>query len=305
MLTPHKLILNYCMNFKPSDLSSERVVDGSRINKKVEIKASYINRLKVVTAISFALIVILMVTIFQLSQRNEKHEAENARLSARVTALQMQMENEAAKLDLISAEKDSTSNKALTYIEGIQSKLSKINSYLAKRGLHGISFKTVKTAKAKDKTNGYVQLYKKYNRYLDKLVDNIALMPMGYPRVSDFTSLFGNRNNPFNNEGGEFHPGLDFKGKTGDPVKCTASGKVVFSGRAGGYGKCVRIRHTDNLETWYGHLSRITVKEGEQVIVGQLIGKVGSTGRSTGPHLHYEVRRNGKAVNPKQYLSLN
>jgi murein DD-endopeptidase MepM/ murein hydrolase activator NlpD len=294
------------MNFKPSDLSSERVVDGNRLNKKVQIKASYINRLKAVTAICFALIVTLMVTVFQLRERNDKHEAENARLNARVTALQTQIDNEAAKLDLISAEKDSTSNKALTYIEGIQSKLGKINNYLAKRGLHGISFKTVKTtAKAKNKENGYVQLYKKYNRYLDKLVENIALMPMGYPRVSDFTSLFGQRNNPFNNEGGEFHPGLDFKGKTGDPVKCTASGRVIFTGRAGGYGNCVRIRHTNNLETWYGHLSRITVKEGQQVMLGQLIGKVGSTGRSTGPHLHYEVRRNGKAVNPKQYLSLN
>jgi murein DD-endopeptidase MepM/ murein hydrolase activator NlpD len=293
------------MNFKPSDLSRERVVYGNRPNKKVEIKAAYINRLKIITAISFALIVTLMVTIFQLRERNDKHEAENARLNARVAALQTQIDNEAAKLDLISAEKDSTSNKALTYIEGIQSKLSKINNYLSKRGLHGISFKTVKATKTKNKENGYVQLYKKYNRYLDKLVDNIALMPMGYPRVSDFTSLFGHRNNPFNSEGGEFHPGLDFKGNTGDPVKSTASGRVIFTGRAGGYGNCVRIRHTNNLETWYGHLSRITVKEGEQVMVGQLIGKVGSTGRSTGPHLHYEVRRNGKAVNPKQYLSLN
>ena len=294
------------MNFKSSNLSSERVVDESRLHKKVQIKASYINRLKVITALCFTLIVTLMVTVFQLRERNDKHEAENARLNARVAALQTQIDNEAAKLDLISAEKDSTSNKALTYIEGIQSKLGQINNYLAKRGLHGISFKTVKTAaKAKNKENGYVQLYKKYNRYLDKLVDNIALMPMGYPRVSDFTSLFGHRNDPFSNEGGEFHPGLDFKGKTGDPVKCTASGRVIFTGRAGGYGNCVRIRHTNNLETWYGHLSRITVKEGQQVIVGQLIGKVGSTGRSTGPHLHYEVRRDGKAVNPKQYLSLN
>lgn len=294
------------MNFKSSNLSNERVVDGSRLNKKVQIKSSNINRLKAVTAICFALIVTLMVTIFQLRERNDKHEAENARLNAKVAALQTQIDNEAAKLDLISAEKDSTSNKALTYIEGIQSKLSKINNYLTKRGLNGISFKTVKTAaKSKNKENGYVQLYKKYNCYLDKLVDNIALMPMGYPRVSDFTSLFGQRNNPFNSEGGEFHPGLDFKGKTGDPVKCTASGRVIFTGRAGGYGNCVRIRHTNNIETWYGHLSRITVKEGEQVMVGQLIGKVGSTGRSTGPHLHYEVRCNGKAVNPKQYLSLN
>lgn len=295
------------MNFKQTDLSRESIVAQQVSGKKLESKSSYIKRLKAVIAISFALIITLMVTVFQLNERAGLQAEENQRLSAKVSALQTQINNEAAKMDLISAEKDSTSHKALTYIEGIQNKLSQINNYLSKRGLRGISFKTVKTEAGKqaNKQNAYVQLYKRYNRYLDKLVDNIAIMPMGYPRVSDFTSYFGYRNNPFNFDRSEFHPGLDFKGKTGDPVKCTASGKVVFSGRAGGYGNCVRIRHANNLETWYGHLSRISVREGQRVSVGELIGKVGSTGRSTGPHLHYEVRRNGKAVNPKQYLSLN
>jgi murein DD-endopeptidase MepM/ murein hydrolase activator NlpD len=129
---------------------------------------------------------------------------------------------------------------------------------------------------------------------------------MGYPRAANFTSFFGYRGNPFDFGGrNEFHPGLDFKGKVGDPVKCTASGKVIFTGKAGGYGNCVRIQHLGNIETWYGHLSRINVHEGQHVTVGDVIGKVGSTGRSTGPHLHYEVRRNGKPVNPVQYLTLN
>jgi len=295
------------MNLKYTDLSRERFVDSRQSGSRaLPGKTSYINRLKAVTAISFTLIIALLVTVFQLNKRSAIQAAENNRLNARVISLQTQIEENATKLDLVSAETDSTSNKALTYIESIQAKLSTINHYLSKRGLHGISFKTVKTAaNNKDNKSSYVQLYKKYNRYLDELVDNIAIMPMGYPRVSDFTSLFGKRTNPFSSEGGEFHPGLDFRGKMGDPVKCTASGKVIFTGRAGGYGNCVRIRHTNSIETWYGHLSRITVREGQKVMVGQLIGKVGSTGRSTGPHLHYEVRRNGKAVNPKQYLSLN
>ncbi|QJD98310.1 M23 family metallopeptidase [Mucilaginibacter robiniae] len=128
---------------------------------------------------------------------------------------------------------------------------------------------------------------------------------MGYPRISAFTSFFGYRGNPFEFGRNEFHPGLDFRGNVGDPVKCTAKGRVIFTGRAGGYGNCVRIKHIDNIETWYGHLSHINVREGQEVSVGDIIGKVGSTGRSTGPHLHYEVRRNGKPVNPKEYLSLN
>lgn len=294
------------MNFKQRDLGRESVVKGYQIgNNKLESKASYIKRLKAVAAVAFLMIIVLAVTVFQLNEKARLQAAENSRLNAQVTALQTQINDEAAKLDLISAENDSTSNKALTYIEGIQLKLSKINTYLKKRGLHNIAFRTVKTDRINNDKEAHVTLYKKYNRYLDKMVESIATMPMGYPRISDFTSLFGRRNNPFGDEGGEFHPGLDFRGRTGDPVQCTASGKVIFTGRAGGYGNCVRIRHTNNLETWYGHLSRITVREGQKVTVGQLIGKVGSTGRSTGPHLHYEVRRNGKAVNPKQYLTFN
>jgi murein DD-endopeptidase MepM/ murein hydrolase activator NlpD len=295
------------MNFKPSDLIGGRVVGNRDINaRKLEIKASYINRLKAVTAVSFIAIVTLIVTVFQLTERARLQAAENNRLNAKVSALQSQISDEAAKMDLISAEKDSTSSKALSYIESIQNKLSKINNYLNKRGLRGISFKAIKTAKAtKNDPDGHVKLYKKYDRYLDQMVDHIAMIPMGYPRMSDFTSYFGYRSNPFGDGRNEFHPGLDFRGSKGDPVRCTASGKVIFSGRAGGYGNCVRIRHANNIETWYGHLSRITVREGQHVAVGQLVGKVGSTGRSTGPHLHYEVRRNGKAVNPKQYLSLN
>ena len=295
------------MNLKHTNLSKTAILDKRNFSTRAKkVKAFYLTRMKAITAVCFAMIVALLVTVFQLRQHSQAQIAENNRLSAQLAALQNQISDKEARLDLITSSNDSTSNKALTYIESIQSKLGKINSYLSKRGLRGISFKVSKAAAKKaNEKNGYVNLYSKYNRYLDKLVDNIAEMPMGYPRVSDLTSYFGSRSNPFSNEGGEFHPGLDFRGKKGDPVKCTATGKVVFAGRAGGYGNCVRIRHSSTIETWYGHLSRITVREGQQVMVGQLIGKVGSTGRSTGPHLHYEVRRNGKAVNPKQYLSLN
>ena len=101
------------------------------------------------------------------------------------------------------------------------------------------------------------------------------------------------------------HSGIDFKGEKGDEAKCTANGRVESAGWYGGYGNCVRIMHANNIETLYGHLSRITVKVGQEVTAGQKIGEVGSTGRSTGTHLHYEIRKNGKPVNPVSYLSLN
>jgi murein DD-endopeptidase MepM/ murein hydrolase activator NlpD len=89
----------------------------------------------------------------------------------------------------------------------------------------------------------------------------------------------------------------------GDPVKCTANGKVSLAGYNGGYGNCIVIDHGYNLQTLYGHLSKVNVKIGDEVKIGQSIGEVGSTGRSTGPHLHYEVHFKGEKVNPELYLN--
>jgi murein DD-endopeptidase MepM/ murein hydrolase activator NlpD len=98
------------------------------------------------------------------------------------------------------------------------------------------------------------------------------------------------------------HTGLDFRAQTGDPVRATANGKVVSSGWSGSYGRMVEIDHGNGLSTRYGHLSEINVKVGDYVKIGQVIGEVGSTGRSTGPHLHYETRIDGEAVDPQKFL---
>jgi murein DD-endopeptidase MepM/ murein hydrolase activator NlpD len=269
----------------------------------VQVKAKHFNSLKLVVAAVFIMVMVLMTAIFRLNSVAVKQSQENSRLQSQIAALQSQLDKENEEALLINAEKEGSRSKAVGYITDIQSKLKRINEYMNKRGLRGLSFKKLNISNNKPVND--TKLYSDFNKYLDKLVNNIAYMPMGYPRLSSFTSFFGYRNNPFDFGGGEFHPGIDFRGHSGDPVKCTASGRVIFAGRAGGYGNCVRIKHPNNLETWYGHLSKIKVKEGQRVTVGDLIGKVGSTGRSTGPHLHYEIRKNGKPVNPKQYLSLN
>ena len=98
------------------------------------------------------------------------------------------------------------------------------------------------------------------------------------------------------------HTGLDFRGEIGDPVRATATGKVTIAGWSGGYGKMVEIDHGNGFATRYGHLSEILVKVGQTVQIGQTIGLVGSTGRSTGPHLHYETRIDGEAVDPQKFL---
>ncbi len=118
-----------------------------------------------------------------------------------------------------------------------------------------------------------------------------------------FTSLFGVRGNPFGGGGGEMHPGLDLAAPIGTPVYATADGLV---GRAeptyGGYGNLIQLEHGKGIETRYGHLSQILVHQGQRVHRGDLIALMGSTGRSTGSHLHYEVRIDGRAVNPMPFL---
>jgi len=116
------------------------------------------------------------------------------------------------------------------------------------------------------------------------------------------TSRFGQRRDPFNGKAA-FHGGIDYKAKTGTPVGAAADGTVIKAGRMGGYGKIVEIKHRNGYITRYAHLSRINVKVGDRIASGQRVGKVGSTGRSTGPHLHFEIRRRGKPVNPSPFMS--
>src|SRR5258708_40275058 len=98
------------------------------------------------------------------------------------------------------------------------------------------------------------------------------------------------------------HAGIDLRGEFGEPVRATATGRVSIAGREGGYGNMVEITHGNGLATRYGHLSQIDVKMGQGVRIGEVIGRIGSTGRSTGPHLHYETRINGEAVAPQKFL---
>jgi murein DD-endopeptidase MepM/ murein hydrolase activator NlpD len=117
----------------------------------------------------------------------------------------------------------------------------------------------------------------------------------------DLSSTFGVRIDPFLHIAA-MHTGLDFRGDTGDPIHATAAGTVVSAGWSGGYGRMVEIDHGNGLSTRYGHLSQIDVKVGDEIRIGQVIGRMGSTGRSTGPHLHYETRIDGDAVDPQKFL---
>jgi len=128
-----------------------------------------------------------------------------------------------------------------------------------------------------------------------------ASIPSGRPSAGYITSGFGTRADPFSG-GRAHHLGIDFDANTGDPVRAAADGVVSFVGVKSGYGNVVEIDHGNGYSTLYGHNSRLVAKVGDLVRVGQQIAKAGSTGRSTGPHVHFEVHVNGRPVNPRPFL---
>lgn len=137
------------------------------------------------------------------------------------------------------------------------------------------------------------------NRYAAEL----TTVPVRKPVIGevDMSSPFGMRMDPFL-KGPAIHTGIDIRGELGDPVRVTANGRVTIASWQGGYGNMIEVDHGNGLSTRYGHLSKIEVKVGQEVHTGDVIGRIGSTGRSTGPHLHYETRIHGEAVDPQKFL---
>jgi murein DD-endopeptidase MepM/ murein hydrolase activator NlpD len=135
---------------------------------------------------------------------------------------------------------------------------------------------------------------------IEAIIDGI---PVGAPVIGRLTSHYGRRLSPFGRNS-DFHTGIDIATDFNSPVVASANGVILFAGYKGSYGRTVLIRHNNGIETLYAHLSRIEVKAGEKVIRGKRIGLLGSSGKSTGPHLHYEVRHNGQPINPKGYIEL-
>ena len=137
---------------------------------------------------------------------------------------------------------------------------------------------------------------------LDRMKSEARRLPIANPSPGhSVSSTFGVRKDPLLGSPA-MHSGMDFRAPMGSAARVTAAGTVTSAGWNGGYGRMVEVRHANGFSTRYGHLSKILVKEGQELSAGDVVGKVGSSGRSTGPHLHYEVRRNGDALNPVRFL---
>ncbi|WP_316848542.1 M23 family metallopeptidase [Pedobacter psychrodurus] len=278
------------MNRKRNKTTVIFVNKNQSSNKPIQVPTAYIVHWKKYILGILGLFFILVASIFYLIRSNSSVELAKSKLELAL----LKSKDKLAIIDTSSLKK---------HYQSIDKKLLTINKYLKARGLKPILTGN-EGGEQSDEILSAEEIGEFYDNYLSKITYNVAYTPMGYPHLGSITSGYGHRENPFSGENVETHKGLDIRASYGDLVKSTANGKVIFAGRRGGYGNCIVIKHGNGFETYYGHLSKILVNVDEEVIAGNNIGKVGSTGRSTGPHLHYEVHKNGKVINPRSFLTL-
>lgn len=187
-------------------------------------------------------------------------------------------------------------------INNIDLNLSRINNYLITRGIISLPNQGGEVSSSHQDDFSKVNSLEDQSEVFEKSLKSI---PLGIPYEGSMSSGYGYRTNPFGGLSGEFHPGVDFKGPYGAPVTATGDGIVERNDWYGGYGNAVVIGHESGFSSLYGHLSRVNVQEGQTVKAGDVIGFIGSTGRSTGPHVHYEIRKNGSDIDPLPFLKIN
>ncbi len=247
------------------------------------------------------LITLTLVSLLSLyiAVKASLNKPEIEKLRKEVNLLKEKLKEKEEKLKKVTEEKEKLAEK----LRNIEEKIKTANKTLRRKG---IKIKLPKgglfiPADIKENLEFYASTLESSMEHLLKAMADI---PVGVPLYGRITSKFGYRKDPFNGRLA-FHSGLDLKAKPKQPVFATANGRVKFAGWSGGYGKLVIIKHKYGYETYYGHLYKIRVKKGQWVKAGTVIGYAGSTGRSTGVHLHYEIRRYGKLLNPLRYLYLN
>lgn len=285
---------------------------------------------------SFFLVILAGIMVFdywyvmnQISE-NKALQAENRQLKQRVQIFENKMSTIEGTLDRIKT--FATRLKVITNIEDRGSLLQSLNQKLPDAtkniGLAQADPVLTELNKIKDGDPEKAQLRREYEELDHKfselnqdallveatlqdqyelLSDQksfLAALPTRKPAVGYFTSGFGIRHSPFGGKA-KMHEGLDIANHPGTPIQATADGVVTFADIKPGYGQTVIIDHGYGLETWYGHAKKVSVTRGQKVKRGDPIALLGNTGRSTGPHVHYEVRIHGTPVDPLSYILEN
>lgn len=267
------------------------VSHNAKAPKPVQISSQLILNWKKYVAVLCLIFFSLIACIVYLSSSNLQQLQLRAALSKKIQSMHTLF----AQVDTSEMRKK---------FSKIDKDLLTINGYLKARGIQ-TEFKGPQGGEVENDDLSTDEISDFYDGYLSRIIYNISYTPLGVPYPGSITSNFGHRENPFGGSNVETHKGLDIKGPLGAPVKAMAMGEVEFAGLRGGFGNCIILKHGNGFETLYGHLSKILVSSGQKIEIGQQIGNIGSTGRSTGPHLHYEVHRNGQKINPQSFLTLN
>ena len=247
------------------------------------------------SAVALAVLgVALLYGFYGLTQQaaHFRIERENARLREQNARQQQELQNLNNRVNAV----EDTSRK-LAEMSGI----SNPPAQAAPRGQGGPAHPVDSAAALAVLESKTERLERQMWIYQD-MVRGHGAIPSIWPVMGALEGGMGGRRNPFTGRGWEYHEGQDIDASYGTPVEAAANGRVTIAGRQRGYGNVIYIDHGAGLSTRYGHLSQINVTVGQTVTRGQTIGLVGSTGRSTGPHLHYEVRINNQPVDPKRYL---
>lgn len=268
--------------------------DGSS-NKKITVPTFLVKNWKKIISSFFLFMVTLTIgTVYYFKTKASEYYTSvyNGQIeSLKKVNKKLSYEEAASQLSLQEVKKS---------FNLIDSTLDEINVKMRKRGLKDITPKNVGgPVETNDNLNELTKYYETTVKHIDR---KLSALPVGVPHHGRITSRFGYRRNPFTNRGRELHSGVDFKGRKGDPVKVTAKGQVSFAGYMGDYGYVVMVNHSEGFETRYAHLSKLKVKKGDRIDVGEVVGLVGNTGRSTGSHLHYEILHRGKKINPQNYF---
>ncbi len=234
----------------------------------------------------------------QIARHNTLTEEERLKIDLKVARLEL---NNMKQATAFKEEKESLLSTAIEELN--------VRSELIEKIIGSIGIKIPQNDDSDSKHRGglFIQqpdtetdnlLYK-----ADKYLNTIRSLPLGTPVQGSITSRFGKRRDPMNKKSA-FHPGVDIRGKRGEKIYATADGVVIKSFRNSGYGNYVAIDHGNGYTTSYAHMQKYLVQKGHRVERGQPIGLVGNTGRSTGPHLHYEIALDDKPINPYNFMKV-
>ena len=189
--------------------------------------------------------------------------------------------------------------------QSIDESIYRINNFLQERGISNMQMENVGGGSEFFVTD-INQLATFYENQLLEIEAILQYLPLGVPHSGRITSPFGPRINPITRRGVVQHRGIDFGGAIGDTIRATANGVVEFAGWSGGYGQKIILLHENDIRTVYAHLSRKNVVLGQEVSTGEYIGRLGNSGSTTGPHLHYEIiAPDGTRLNPAYFFSLD